>query len=364
LDWVIANAKALNIQVVNLTDFVTDVLPGSFDPNLYLPELQTIYNMGIFICSPVGNGEAEYGPGLPVQEPAADSPYDFGVGGINLSDQFYSDSVRGTGTELVAPASDVTMIYYIENPATKGDGYDQYDDNYTGTAEPVNYAQGTSWASAYTAGTATLLKQLDPLFTPAQIANILIESGSANKVTDPEDIDGIGSYPQLNINAAITLGYQTAEEGQFLHNYDIRRAQPISFRRGVAAIGGQKLLIGKPDVFSFTLATNSTFKVTIPFSGTGTAPVASICNVRGKGIALAGASGTTVTLEAGTYYLYLTSPQTILGTYGVNITLLATNVPRTAGRDIVAPTMDTMSSDTVSSDDSVLDKDKTSVLAG
>jgi hypothetical protein len=362
LDWVIANAKALNIQVLNLTDFVTDVLPNSFDPNLYLSELQTIYNMGIFIVSPVGNGEAEYGPGVPVQEPAADSPYDFGVGGINLSDQFWNDSVRGTGTELVAPAADVTMIYYIENPATKGDGYDQYDDNYTGTTSPVNYALGTSWASAYVAGTATLLKQLDPLFTPGQIQNILIESGSANKVTDPEDIDGIGSYPQLNINAAIALGYQTGDD-QFHSNYSIRRAQPISFRRGVAALGGLKLLIGKPDVWSFTLATNSTFKVTIPFSGTGPAPTASIVNVRGKPIATAGASGTTVTLEAGTYYLYLSSPQTILGTYGVNITLLATNVQRAASRDIVQPTVITMSSDTANSDDSVLDKDTTSVFA-
>jgi hypothetical protein len=362
LDWVITNAKAENIQVLNLTDFITAIKPGAFNPNLYLPELQTIYNMGIFISSPVGNGEAAFGPGLTVQEPAADSPYDFGVGGINLSDQFYSDSIRGTHTELVAPASDVTMIYYIENPATKGDGFDQYDDNFTGTAMPVNYAQGTSWASAYTAGTATLLKQLDPLFTPAQIATILTQSGSAVKVTDPENIDGIGSYPQLNINAAIALGYQVGDD-QFHSNYSIRRAQPISFRRGVAALGGLKLLIGKPDVWSFTLPTNSTFKVTIPFTGTGTAPVASIVNGRGKPIATAGASGTTLTLEAGTYYLYLSSPQTILGTYGVNVTILASNVGRSASRAIVQPTMATASSDTATSDDSVLNKDKTSVFA-
>jgi hypothetical protein len=367
LDWVIANAKKDNIQVLNLTDFITDVKNGAFNPNLYLPDLQTIYNMGIFISSPVGNGESTFGPGLPVQEPASDSPYDFGVGGINLSDQFWDDSIRGTGTQLVAPAADVTMIYYTENPATKGDGFDQFDDNYTGTAGPVNYALGTSWGSAYTAGAATLLKQLDPLFTPAQIATILTTSGSANEVTDPENIDGIGQYPQLNINGAIAMGYQIGDD-QFHSNYSIRRAQPISFRRGVAALGDLKLLIGKPDVWAFTLPTNTTFKVTIPFTGTGTAPTASIVNVRGKGIAIAGQSGTTLTLEAGTYYVYLSSPQTILGTYGVNITMLQTNVSRTVGRAIASPNLvqpggSTVSNSTVNADSSVLGKDQNSVLA-
>ena len=201
LDWVIANHVAYNIQVVNITDFITDVLPGSWNPTQYLPELQTIYNLGIFITSPVGNGEATYGPNLPIDNPAA-SPYVTGVGGVDLTGGFYADSKRGTGLEILAPANNVTMPYYVRN--VNSTGADRYDDNYDGTGVLTSYASGTSWASAYVAGTAALLKQIGPSLTPAQIQSILQQSGTP--VLDPTNNV---YYQRINVNAAIQLAYQT-----------------------------------------------------------------------------------------------------------------------------------------------------------
>ena len=200
LDWVIANHTAYNIQVVNITDFITDVLPGAWNPTLYLPELQTIYNLGIFISSPVGNGEALYGPNVPIDNPAL-SPYVTGVGGVDLTGQFYVDSKRGPGLDILAPASNVTMPYYSKNPNSVG--YDQYDDNYDGTAVTTGYGSGTSWASSYVAGTAALLKQISPTFTPAQIQQIMQQSGTP--VLDPTNNV---YYSRLNIEAAIQLAYK------------------------------------------------------------------------------------------------------------------------------------------------------------
>jgi subtilisin family serine protease len=152
LDWVIKNAKALNIQVVNLTDFVTDVLPGSFDPTVYQSELKTIHDMGIFVSTPVGNGTGPQfvdADKLAIGLPAL-SPYVLGAGGFDQSGGLWFGSRRGKGLDILGPAENVTMPYYVRNKADPG--FDQYDDRYDGTATIVNYAKGTSWASAYVSG--------------------------------------------------------------------------------------------------------------------------------------------------------------------------------------------------------------------
>jgi hypothetical protein len=199
LDWVIANAKQYNIQVINLTDFLTEVLPGAWDPTVYLSELQTIWNMGIFICSPVGNGEVQYG-NVPIGYPSL-SPYVVGVGGIDLNGNLYADSLRGNGLDVLGPADDVTMPYYIRNPNSVG--YDQYDDNYDGTTAVVNYAIGTSWASAYVAGTAALIKQVNSKITPAEIQTILEQTGTPTY--DPTDNIYV---PAINVDKAVAMAEQ------------------------------------------------------------------------------------------------------------------------------------------------------------
>ncbi len=199
LDWVIANHTTYNIQVVNLTDFVTDVLPGAFNGDLYLSELQQIHDLGIFISTPAGNGEQQ-SPGAPIGNPAA-SPYLTAVGGIDQNAQMWADSRRGPALDLLGPASNVTMTYYLRN--LNSTGYSQYDDKYDGTPTLVNYALGTSWASAYIAGAAALIKQISPAFTADQVQQILRDSG-----TPTLDPTNNVYYPRLNINNAIALAYQ------------------------------------------------------------------------------------------------------------------------------------------------------------
>jgi membrane-anchored mycosin MYCP len=196
LDWVIANHKRYKIGVVNLTDFVAQVLPGAWDPTLYLPELQTLHDEGVFIVTPVGNGA-----GLPIEYPAL-SPYVTGAGGIDPTGHFDPDSRDGTGLTILGPAVDVTLPYYERNKSSTG--YDQFDDNYDGTAVLTDKGMGTSWSAAYVAGTAALLKQLSPKLKPDQIKQILVQSGDA--VTDPSTG---ATYPRLNIEHAIELAYAT-----------------------------------------------------------------------------------------------------------------------------------------------------------
>jgi hypothetical protein len=200
LDWIINNAATYNIQVINLTDFVTDVEPDAADPTVYNWELQQIHDMGIYIGTPVGNGAATYGDNLPIDYPAL-SPYVVGVGGVNQQGQFYADSRRGNGLDVLAPAENVTLSYYIKNPNSTG--FDAEDDNYDGTAAIVPYAVGTSWASAYTSGVAALIKQVNQSITPDQILQIMQQSGTP--VTDPSS--GI-SYPMINVDAAVRLAEQ------------------------------------------------------------------------------------------------------------------------------------------------------------
>lgn len=200
LDWIIANHTQYNIQVVNLTDFITDVLPGAFNPSIYLGELQTLHDLGIFVATPAGNGEAQFGPNAPMTYPAL-SPYLTTVGGFNQSGGMYADALRGPALDLLGPADNVTMPYYLKNPNSTG--YDQYDDNYDGTPTLVNYALGTSWATAYTSGAAALIKQINPAFTPDQIQQILEDSGTP--VLDP--VNNV-YYRRPNLSQAIALAQQ------------------------------------------------------------------------------------------------------------------------------------------------------------
>src|SRR5205823_6233146 len=144
--------RKYNIQVINLTDFVGDIVPGAWDPSVYLPELQTLHDAGVFIVTPVGNDA-----GQPIQEPAL-SPFVVGAGGSDQSDHFDPTSRYGAGLDLVGPAVHVTMPYYLRNKASHG--YDEFDDNYDGTPTLTDLADGTSWASAYVAGAVAILKQI------------------------------------------------------------------------------------------------------------------------------------------------------------------------------------------------------------
>ena len=326
LDWVIAYHAYYNIQVVNITDFISETTPNAYSPDQYQPELQTLYNLGIFLVSPVGNGETFGNPAgnqAPINLPAI-SPYVFGVGGSTLSDTMFADSRRGNGLDLLAPAESVTMTYYLKNTtaANAGLGFDQYDDNYTGTPVLANYAIGTSWASAYTAGTAALLKQINPAFTPAQITQILTSTGTPIADNENPSI----SWPRLNIMAALTKGFQMADDS-FLGNNNFSTAASIPIKSGKGSLSNLKLVIGHPDFYSFTVT--KTGKVNINLTDYAVKPFTVLFDANHnviKQLAVDTIAGNTLTLAPGKYYVYLTSPSTLPGTYSVTVSGGSTSI--------------------------------------
>jgi hypothetical protein len=181
LDWVLNNREKYNIVAVNMINFV-----GSSGA-IYADVLRRLIADGVFVSQPAGNG----GASAPLR--AALDPADFAVGSVNFSDQLSGFSQRGSGLDLVAPGEKVTIPYY--DVKTKKSVY-------------TDAADGTSWASPAVVGTAALIKQIDPAFTPAQIMQIMQESGKP--VYDP--VSKL-TYKRLNVDAALALAYARRDGG-------------------------------------------------------------------------------------------------------------------------------------------------------
>ena len=365
LDWVIAYHSYYNIQVVNLTDFITDVLPGTENPSLYTSELATLKTLNIFVTTPVGNGEIyalnNGGTHAPIVEPSFSA---FAVGGSTLDDTMYPDSRRGQGLQLLAPADHVTMTYYLVNKNPDGSvatpGYDQYDDQYNGTGTLVNYAVGTSWASAYTAGTAALLKQINPNFTVDQIANILTSTGTP--VADNEN--PAVTYPRLNVYAALTKGFQMSDDADF-GNQSFANATKMPFSKGKSTLTNLKLTIGHPDFYAFTVTKTSTVKINLTDATDSPFSVLFDQNHNVVKQLAYGKKGNSQKLTAGTYYVYLTSPTTLQGTYSLAISGSSNVVVTPAAvraNSIITPAAAFGSSPITAATSSVLDPLKNSVL--
>src|SRR3954447_2148819 len=152
MDWVIANRAKYNIVAVNVLDF------GGASATLYKDDMKALIAAGVFVSHPSGNAGASVPLG------AALDPADWSVGSVNLAGQISSFTQRGAELDLLAPGEKVTLPYY--DVASKTHMY-------------VDTADGTSWASPAAVGTATLIKQIDPRFTPAQIMKIMQDSGHA-----------------------------------------------------------------------------------------------------------------------------------------------------------------------------------------
>ncbi len=318
LDFVIQYHSYYNIQVVNLTDFISDVLPGSYNGDLYTSELKTLHDLGIFVVTPVGNGETFNNPSgnhVPIDLPAS-SPYVFGAGGITTSDTMWPDSRRGAGLDVLAPSSNVTMTYYLENKVNGVgvNGYDQYDDNYTGTRVLANYAQGTSWASAYVAGTATLLKQINPAFTPDQISQIITQTG--DQVADNENPSVF--YPRLNIKRAVDLAFQMADD-PYVGNTNFATATSLPYGGGVGSLSNLKFVIGHPDNFAFNVTKRQRVTISVPYKGTGSYPFVLLFDQNQQIVAQIGPGGLKTTLNPGAYFVYVSATQTLPGTYNVSV---------------------------------------------
>ena len=171
-DWVVAHRSQYNIVGVNWVDPT-----GGSDSNAFLSELQTLSAQGVFVGGPTGN----YGPGPAYRTPG--HAY-FQAGSSNLYGGISGFTPTGPGVDLVAPGENVNVTWY-----------------YNGIHAELP-SSGTSWAGPQIVGAASLIKQVNPNFTPNQILQILRDSG-----TLIYDSSGT-AQPQLNVNAAIGLAYQ------------------------------------------------------------------------------------------------------------------------------------------------------------
>jgi hypothetical protein len=175
MKWTLANRAKYNIVAVNYTFW-------SGDATVYIDELKALIANGVFVSRPAGNSGASVPVGKPVD------PADVAVGSVNATNGAISSfSQRGPNLALLAPGENVTLPYY--NVSTKQAMY-------------VDTASGTSWSSPAVVGTAALIKQINPAFTPLEILNIMKDSGvptydSATKLT----------YKRLDVNAALSLAY-------------------------------------------------------------------------------------------------------------------------------------------------------------
>lgn len=198
LQWVIAHRVQYNITVVNIsTGYGHFASKATQAP--YGDELATLAAAGVFIVAASGNDGVQRTPG--VEYPSAD-PSVYSAGSINSSDAISTFTERGPIMDFLAPGENVPI------PTIDGGGNPVY---VLGT--------GTSFSSPAIAGAAAILKQVDPNFTPDEIASILAASGA-----DKYDAPTATTYPRLNLDAAIRLALlragQTSAESVSPHGKD------------------------------------------------------------------------------------------------------------------------------------------------
>lgn len=122
-----------------------------------------------------------------------------------------------------------------------------------------------------------------------------------------------------------------------------------------------KLLIGKPDNYSFGVGRTTTIYFNTVYSGPSATPVGQVYNAAGQLQGSFGGSQTAMTLTPGTYYIYMAAPVTTIGTYG----LALSTSPAVAKPAVqaVAFSSTSISSASTAGNDTILGKNTTSVFA-
>ncbi len=186
LDWIITNYKKYSIDVVNLSLGSGNFTSPSTDSS-YTSEFAQLKSLGIFVTAASGNSQDQNNGPISqdgVAYPAAD-PSVFAVGAVDSTDTIADFTQRGNELDLLAPGVQIVM------PKIGG-----------GTVTE----DGTSFASPYVAGSAALIKQLDPKVEPGDIGSILMSSGVNNRDGDTETGNTTGlQFSRLDIDSALKL---------------------------------------------------------------------------------------------------------------------------------------------------------------
>ena len=187
LQWVIKNYKSYKISVINMS-----LGSGSYtDSETESPlsdDLATLKKLGIFVTAASGNSnDQQSGPISQdgIAFPAAD-PNVFAVGAVDSSDVITTWSQRGDELDLLAPGVNIVLPTLTKGSYTTEDG--------------------TSFSSPYVAGTAALLKQVDPTALAGDIGSTLMGSGVSNRDGDNETGNTTGLlFSRLDIKKAIAM---------------------------------------------------------------------------------------------------------------------------------------------------------------
>lgn len=103
------------------------------------------------------------------------------VGGVDETNNLWVDSCRGSGVDILAPATNL-LVASIS-------GRDHYRSGVRlGTNPPGN--SGTSYAAPFVAGIAALLLERDPAYTPPQLEALI--KATSTHVADPAETTGGG----------------------------------------------------------------------------------------------------------------------------------------------------------------------------
>jgi hypothetical protein len=317
LQWVLANHEAQNITAVNLTDFVGTA--RSATSPVYAAEVKALWEAGVFILTPVANdwlGNPNSTPPTPPKEaigfPAKD-PFVYGSGGLQpirgtggviTGVNIHPKTQRGAGLDILGPADNVSLIYYTPS---------------TGAHTFVHEAgTGNSWGTPHILGTAVMIQQIDPSIMPADIMQILQDSGP--KLVDP---DGTGTYARLDILAAVQLAYQRRDDAfdQGGGNDTRANASQINLNSlGTGTVNNLKLLVGDSDYYKFNVTASRETNIKSNYGG-GTPYTAQLVDADGNLVGnISPGSGLTQTLVAGQYTIVLTAPQSMVGAYSIQIT--------------------------------------------
>jgi len=150
--------------------------------------LVTLKKLGIFVVAASGNSnDQQSGPISQdgIAFPSAD-PNVFAVGAVDSSDVITTWAQRGDQLDLLAPGVNIVLP--------------------TLTAGSYTTEDGTSFSSPYVAGTAALLKQVDPKALAGDIGSTLMGSGVSNRDGDAETGNTTGLlFSRLDIKQAIAM---------------------------------------------------------------------------------------------------------------------------------------------------------------
>jgi hemin uptake protein HemP len=170
LRWIEANHKRLNISIVSMSI-------GVHEPDFkatFADEVKRLNEAGVLLIASAGH----YGNRDKLEFPAED-PNVYSAGMVDKNDKIPADQQRGPNLDLLGPGSKIQILH-------KGSSY-------------LVSGEASSYPTPFIVGAAALIKQINPDWKPAQIIDILKDSGK-------QIGDGTGdTYPRIDLDNAIRL---------------------------------------------------------------------------------------------------------------------------------------------------------------